>query len=46
MQKLAINKSIRGNGLLFRTKDPKTAMRNVLMMGAKHDAVRRVIQAL
>ena len=46
VQKLAINKSIRGNGLLFRTKDPKTAMRNVLMMGAKHDAVRRVIQAL
>lgn len=45
-RKLAINTAIRGNGLLFQTNDPKQAMRNVLLLGAKHEAQRRVIRAL
>ena len=45
-RKLAINRKIRGNGLLFRTDDPKTALKNVLLLGAKHEAVRKVIRAL
>lgn len=45
-KKLAINRKIRGDGLLFRTEDPKVAMKNVLMLGAKHDTLRRIIRAL
>ncbi|MBL0370786.1 hypothetical protein JJB09_01980 [Rhizobium sp. KVB221] len=45
-KKFAINRSIRGNGLLFRTHDPKMAMKNVLLLGAKHEAARRIINAL
>ena len=45
-QKLAVNRTVRGDGLLFRTDDPKAAMKNVLMLGAKHEALRRIIQAL
>ena len=45
-KKLAINRKVRGNGLLFRTDDPKTALKNVLLLGAKHEAVRKVIRAL
>ena len=46
LKKLAINRAVRGNGLLFRTNDPKAAMKNVLMLGAKHDALRKIIRAL
>ena len=45
-QKLAINKNVRGDGLLFRTDDPKAAMKNVLMLGAKHEFLRKIIRAL
>lgn len=45
-KKLAINRRVRGNGLLFRTDDPKTALKNVLLLGAKHDALRKIIRAL
>jgi hypothetical protein len=45
-QKLAVNKSVRGDGLLFRTEDPKAAMKNVLMLGAKHNVLRKIIQAM
>ncbi len=31
-QKLTINTAVRGNGLLFRTQDPKVAFKNVLML--------------
>lgn len=43
---LAINKAVRGNGLLFRTHDPKIALKNVLLLGAKHEALRTIIRAL
>jgi hypothetical protein len=45
-KKLAINRKIRGNGLLFRTIDPKTALKNVLLLGAKNEVLRKVIRAL
>jgi hypothetical protein len=45
-KKLAVNRAVRGNGLLFRTHDPKVALRNVLLLGAKHEQVRKVIRAL
>ncbi|MDB5522765.1 MAG: hypothetical protein JWM58_528 [Rhizobium sp.] len=46
LQKLAVNKNVRGDGILFRTNDPKAAMKNVLMMGAKHEVIRKVIRAM
>ena len=45
-RKLTINRKVRGNGLLFRTDDPKTALKNVLLLGAKNDVLRKVIRAL
>jgi hypothetical protein len=45
-KKLAINRKVRGNGLLFRTDDPKTALKNVLLLGAKQEAVRKIIRAM
>jgi hypothetical protein len=44
--RLVINRNIRGNGVLFRTQDPKEAFRNVLLLGAKHDALRKVIRSI
>lgn len=44
--RLAIDRKVRGNGVLFRTADPKTAMKNVLMLGARDAALRKIIQAL
>ncbi len=45
-QKLTINTAVRGNGLLFRTQDPKVAFKNVLMLGAREDQLRQIIRAL
>lgn len=45
-RRLVIDRKIRGNGLLFRTDDPKTALKNVLLLGAKNDVLRKVIRAL
>ena len=45
-KKLALDRKVRGNGLLFRTDDPKTALKNVLLLGAKHEALRKIIRAL
>ena len=45
-KKLAVNRKVRGNGLLFRTDDPKTALKNVLLLGAKHETLRKVIRSL
>lgn len=44
--KLGINTAVRGNGLLFRTHDPKQAMKNVLMLGARNDQLRAIIRAI
>jgi len=39
-----IDRSMRKNGLLFRTVDPQEALRNVLMLGAPNDAVRAIVR--
>jgi hypothetical protein len=44
--KLAINRGVRGNGLLFRTKDPAKALKNVLMLGARTAALREIVKAI
>jgi hypothetical protein len=43
---MAIDRSIRDNGLLFRTHDPKQALRNVLMLGARDAELRKIIAKL
>ncbi len=43
---MAIDRSIRENGLLFRTHDPKEALRNVLMLGARDAELRKIIAKL
>ena len=44
--KLIINRTVRDGGLLFRTQDPKTALKNVLMLGTRNEALRAIIKAL
>lgn len=44
--KLSINRAVRGNGLLFRTDDPKTAMKNVLLLGARNEELRAIVRAI
>jgi hypothetical protein len=41
-----INRDIRKNGLLFRTTDPKAALRNVLLLGARNAELRRIVKAI
>ncbi|MDF1607813.1 hypothetical protein PZ897_06455 [Hoeflea sp. YIM 152468] len=41
-----INRDFRDNGLLFRTADPKTALKNVLMLGAKTAELRKIVEAI
>lgn len=43
---LQIDRKVRGNGVIFRTDDPKEAMKNVLMLGARNEALRKIIRAL
>lgn len=45
-QPMEINRSIRKNGVLFQTSDPREAMKNVLMLGAPDDAIRAIIKKL
>ncbi|KQU09670.1 DUF6656 family protein [Rhizobium sp. Leaf453] len=45
-RKLSINRAIHQNGLLFRTRDPKEALKNVLMLGARNEQLRRIINSL
>ncbi|WP_337183679.1 DUF6656 family protein [Shinella sp.] len=44
--RLTIDRTVRGNGVIFRTDDPKLAMKNVLMLGARNETLRKTIQAL
>ena len=43
---MAIDRSFRNNGLLFQTVDPKEALRNVLMLGARDAELRKIIAKL
>lgn len=44
--RLTIDRKVRGNGVIFRTDDPKLAMKNVLMLGARNEPLRKIIRAL
>ncbi|WP_411033543.1 DUF6656 family protein [Shinella sp. BYT-45] len=44
--RLQIDRKVRGNGVIFRTDDPKLAMKNVLMLGTRNEALRQAIRAL
>lgn len=41
-----INRTVRDNGILFRTSDPSEALKNVLMLGAPDTTLREVIRKL
>ncbi|MBT9368851.1 DUF6656 family protein [Rhizobium sp. CSW-27] len=41
-----INRTVRDNGILFRTSDPMEALKNVLILGAPDAALRQVIRSL
>ncbi|CAN7592123.1 hypothetical protein LJR030_001276 [Rhizobium sp. LjRoot30] len=45
-KKLTIDRKIRGNGVIFRTNDPKVALKNVLLLGARNEKLRDVIRSL
>jgi hypothetical protein len=44
--KLTVNRTIHENGLLFRTRDPKEALKNVLMLGARDEQLRKIINSI
>lgn len=44
--RLQIDRKVRGNGVIFRTDDPKLAMKNVLMLGAQNEKMRETIRAI
>ena len=41
-----INRDFRDNGVLFRTADPKTALKNVLLLGARSAELRKIVAAI
>lgn len=43
---VSIDKSIHRDGLLFQTQDPREALKNVLMLGARSDEMRKFIRSL
>ncbi len=44
--RMVVNRNVHGNGLIFRTQDPKVALKNVLMLGACEEALRKIIRSL
>lgn len=45
-KRMEVNRTVRGNGVLFRTHDPREAMRNVLLLAARNAKLREVIRKL
>lgn len=41
-----INRDVRENGVLFRTADPKAALKNVLLLGARTAELRKIVEAI
>src|SRR5690606_3117580 len=41
-----INRDFRENGVLFSTTDPKAALKNVLLLGARSAELRRIVEAI
>lgn len=46
VKKMTIDRTVRGNGLIFRTHDPKIALQNLLMLGSKSEKLREIIRQL
>lgn len=44
--RLEINRAVGEDGVLFHTHDPKVAMKNVLLLGARNEELRKIIHAL
>ncbi|MGO8141056.1 DUF6656 family protein, partial [Rhizobium leguminosarum] len=45
-EKMTIDRSVRGNGLLFRTHYPQAAIRNILLLCARNEQLREIIRQL
>lgn len=45
-REMVVDRSIREDGLLFRTSDPKVALKNVLLLGARTSALRKIIASM
>jgi hypothetical protein len=45
-ERMIIDRSVRGNGLLFRTHEPQVAIRNILLLGARSGQLREIIRQL
>jgi hypothetical protein len=45
-RKLTIDRTVRSNGVLFRTNDPQVAIRSVLLLGARNEQLREIIRQL
>ncbi len=43
---MTIDRSVRGNGLLFRTHEPQVAIKNVLLLGARNEQLREIVRQL
>lgn len=43
---ISVNRSVRDNGVLFKTSDPKEALYNVLLLGAKTSELRSFVKSL
>ncbi|MDQ0455049.1 DUF6656 family protein [Rhizobium paknamense] len=46
LRQMVIDRSIRDGGLLFRTSDPMQALKNVLLLGARTSALRKIIASM
>lgn len=44
--RLEINRTVGDDGVLFHTHDPKLAMKNVLLLGARSEELRKIIHAI
>lgn len=44
--RLEINRTVGDDGVLFQTHDPKVAMKNVLLLGARNEELRKIIRAI
>lgn len=41
-----VNREIGDNGVIFRTSDPKAALKNVLMLGARNAELKKIVEAI
>lgn len=44
--KMTLSRKLRKDGLLFRTHEPKAALKNVLMLGTRDEELQKIIRSL